>query len=216
VEFASAAAYLCAMSWTRIRRVAAFVAAVVALTLVSHADAAKAKKKSPPASEEAKPNKAPAADATTAPAPAKELGTVEGWTAYEARDKTGRVCYIYGEPKKSEPSGAKRKQPMMMVTHRPEEKIANVVSVMEGYTLKDGSNVALDIGKTKYELFSKDDSAWARTSDLDKAIVTAMAKGKQAVVKGDPPKGSATTDTYPLAGFPNALALIDKACGVKR
>ena len=202
------------MTLTRIRRAAALVAAVSVLATVGHAEAAKEKKKPAPAAEEAQPKKPAAADATAGPA--KELGTVDGWTAYEARDKTGRVCYVYGEPKKSEPSGAKRKQPMMMVTHRPEEKIANVVSVMQGYTLKDGSNVALDIGKTKYELFSKDDSAWARTSELDKTIVTALAKGKQVIVKGDPPKGAATTDTYTLGGFPKALALIDKACGVKR
>ena len=31
-----------------------------------------------------------------------------------------------------------------------------------------------------------------------------------------PQKGPATSDTYALAGFPKALALIDKACGVKR
>jgi hypothetical protein len=214
VEFIPAAAYVCGMSLTRIRRAAALVAALAALAFAGHADAAKEKKKKPaPAAEEAKPNK-PAADAATSAA--KELGTIDSWTAYEARDKTGRVCYVYGEPKKSEPSGAKRKQPMMMVTHRPEEKIANVVSVMEGYTLKDGSNVALDVGKTKFELFSKDDSAWARTSELDKTIVTAMAKAKQVIVKGDPQKGSVTTDIYALAGFPRALALIDKACGVKR
>jgi hypothetical protein len=31
-----------------------------------------------------------------------------------------------------------------------------------------------------------------------------------------PRKGSTTTDTYSLAGFAEALALIDKACDVKR
>jgi hypothetical protein len=190
------------MSLTRIRRAAALAAAAAALAIVAPADAAKPKKAPPP----------PEAPTSAA----RELGAIDAWTAYEARDKTGRVCYVYGEPKKSEPSGAKRKQPMMMVTHRPEEKIANVVSIMAGYPLKDGSNVVLDIGKTKYELFSKEDSAWARTSELDKTIVTALAKGKQVIVKGDPQKGPATTDIYVLAGFPKALALIDKACGVKR
>jgi hypothetical protein len=43
-----------------------------------------------------------------------------------------------------------------------------------------------------------------------------MAKGKQAIVKGTPQKGPATTDTYSLVGFAEALALIDKACDVKR
>lgn len=103
-----------------------------------------------------------------------------------------------------------------MVTHRPEEKVANVVNFVEGYPLKEGSEVSLDIAGAKFDLFTKGDSAWARTSDLDKTIVEAMAKGQQAIVKGIPQKGRPTTDTYSLAGFAQALAMIDKACGVKR
>jgi Invasion associated locus B (IalB) protein len=105
---------------------------------------------------------------------------------------------------------------MAMVTHRPGEKIANVVSFDEGYPLKEDSDVALEIGGTKFDLFTKGDTAWARTADLDKAIVEAMTKGKQAVVKGTPQKGASTTDTYELAGFAQALAMIDKACDIKR
>ena len=82
--------------------------------------------------------------------------------------------------------------------------------------LKEGSEAALDIGGAKFDLFTKDDSAWARTSDLDKTIVAALAKGKQVVIKATPQKGPATTDTYALTGFAQALALIDTACGVKR
>ena len=63
-----------------------------------------------------------------------------------------------------------------MVTHRTDEKIENVVSFVEGYPLKEGADVALDIGGAKFDLFAKDDSAWARTPDLDKAIVDALAK----------------------------------------
>ena len=148
--------------------------------------------------------------------PAEQLGTADTWTAYAYSEKSGKVCYLAGEPKKSEPARGKRKQPLAMVTHRPGEKIANVVSFVEGYALKEGSEVELDIGGTKFELFTKDDSAWARTPELDKSIVEAMTKGKQAIVKGTPQKGPATTDTYSLAGFPQMLTLIDKACDVKR
>jgi hypothetical protein len=105
---------------------------------------------------------------------------------------------------------------LAMITHRPGEKIANVVSFVEGYPLKEGSEASLDIGGAKFDLFTKGDSAWARTPELDKSIVEAMTKGKQATVKGMPQKGSTTTDTYSLAGFAQALALIDKACDVKR
>jgi hypothetical protein len=148
--------------------------------------------------------------------PSQRLGSFEAWTAYSYDEKSGKVCYLAGEPKKSEPAKARRKPPLAMVTHRPAEKIANVVSFVEGYPLKEGSDVSLDIGGAKFDLFTKGDSAWARTAELDKAIVEAMAKGKQAMVKGVPRKGQSTADTYSLAGFAQMLALIDTACDIKR
>jgi Invasion associated locus B (IalB) protein len=148
--------------------------------------------------------------------PSERLGAAASWTAYAYKEKSGRVCYLTGEPQKHERAGRKHKNPLAMVTHRPGEKIANVVSFVEGYPLKEGSDVSLDIGGAKFDLFTKGDSAWARTPELDKAIVEAMEKGKQVVVKGVPQNGQPTTDTYSLAGFAQALALIDKACEVKR
>jgi len=156
------------------------------------------------------------APAASPPTATQRLGSAEGWTAYVYKEKSGQVCYLAGEPQKSEPANTKRKPPTAMVTHRPDEKVANVVSFVEGYPLKDGSTASLDIGGTKFDLFTKGDSAWAATSDLDKTIVEAMAKGKQAILKGTPQKGKPTTDTYSLGGFAQALAMIDKACGIKR
>jgi Invasion associated locus B (IalB) protein len=148
--------------------------------------------------------------------PSERLGAAEAWTAFAYKEKSGKVCYLSAAPLKLEPAGAKRKRPLAMVTHRPGEKAINVVSFIEGYPLKEGSEVSLDIGGTKFDLFTKGDSAWARTAELDKTIVETMAQGKQAVVKGTPQKGPPTTDTYSLAGFAQALVLIDKACDLKR
>ena len=50
----------------------------------------------------------------------------------------------------------------------------------------------------------------------DKAVVEAMAKAKQATLKGTSARGTGTIDTYDLDGFAAMLAQIDKACGVKR
>jgi hypothetical protein len=169
-----------------------------------------------PNAEGAEKKKSSDAPSATPAAPPQRLGSEKGWTAYLDKDKTGQVCYLAGGAQKSEPANAKRKPPAVMVTHRPDEKVANVVSFDEGYPFKEGSVATLDIGGTKFELFTNGNKAWARTADLDKAIVEAMAKGTQAVVKGTPQKGPSTTDTYALAGFAQALAMIDKACGVKR
>ena len=185
------------------------LALAVALAPLSPAAAARTKKHPQPA-----PAEAPAPKSQGAAA--QPLGTSDSWSAYQATDGTGQVCYLVGKPQKSEPAGFARKPPMAMVTHRPAEKIANVVSFVEGYPIKEGSAVSIEIGGSKFELFTKDDAAWARTAEIDRAIVAALGKAKRVVVHGVPQKGPATTDVYPLAGFPKALALIDKACGVKR
>jgi invasion associated locus B (IalB) protein len=163
-----------------------------------------------------KPAAPPARHAAPATSPTRKLGGAGAWSAYFFKEKAARVCYLVGEPKKAEPAAEKRKTPMAMVTHRPEEKVFNVVSFVEGYPLKQGSDVALDINGTKFSLFTNGDTGWARTADLDRTIVMAMAKGREATVKGTPQRGAPTTDLYSLTGFSQALALIDKACGVKR
>lgn len=160
--------------------------------------------------------KPPAAAPIATPPASRVLGTAGAWTAYVSDDRTGKVCYVVGQAEKSTPASARRNPPSAMVTHRPQENITNVVSFVEGYTLKAGSGVSVVVGKSKFDLFTKEDSAWARTPDLDKEIVDTMAKSRSVTVKGTPARGPATTDVYGLAGFAKALALIDKACGVKR
>jgi hypothetical protein len=155
------------------------------------------------------------APAVANPPPARTLGSEGAWTAYVSEDRTGKVCYLVGQPAKSLPASLHR-QASAMVTHRPQENIANVVSFVEGVPLKDGSDVTLTIGKREFKLITKNDAAWASTSDLDKEIVMTLAKARDVVAKGIPQRGPATSDTYSLAGFAKTLSLIDQACGVKR
>ncbi|MFL5267693.1 MAG: invasion associated locus B family protein [Stellaceae bacterium] len=170
----------------------------------------------PIAAQSATSKKADNSKHSSAASSAERLGAAESWTAYAYEDKSGKVCYLIGDLQKTERARSKGKRAVAMVTHRPGEKATNVVSFVKGYPLKEGSDATLDIGGTKYDLFTKGDTAWARTSELDKAIVDAMMKGKQASVKATPVKGPSTTDTYSLAGFSEALTLIDKACEVRR
>lgn len=163
-----------------------------------------------------KPSSAAAPGASADPGPAKSLGGAGSWTAYVAQNKAGKVCYLVGSPAKSEPAGLKRAAVMAMVTHRTADNVNNVVSFDEGYPLNENDDVVVEIGREKFPLFAKNDTAWARTAELDRAIVSTLAKEKEAVVKGTPAKGHPTIDIYSLAGFSKALALIDKACNVKR
>lgn len=175
---------------------------------------------------------ATAAFAATAPAPSvknplrhkaqatqqdiTKLGGAEGWDAFSDTVKSHKICYLIGKPSKSEPANAKRGPIYASVTHRPSEKRTNEVSFTVGYLFKEGSDAELTIDGKKFSLFTNKEGAWAQDAATDKAVVEALAKGKQAVIKGTSVRGTQTTDTYNLTGFSQALAQIDKACGVKR
>ena len=74
-----------------------------------------------------------------------------------------------------------------------------------------GRNIALNIERNGFPI-----AVYNRTYAKTEDFINRLAKGKQAIVKGTPQKGQPTTDTYALAGFAQALAMIDKACGIKR
>jgi hypothetical protein len=164
----------------------------------------------------------PKAEAKSAAKPMQQkegvirLGGAQGWDAYSDTEKGHKICYLVGEPSKSEPAGAKRNKIYASVTHRPAEKVSNEVSFNAGYLFKDGSDAELIVDGRKFSLFTNKDAAWARDPATDKAVVEALAKGKQAVLKGVSARGTETTDTYSLAGLSQALGQIDKTCGVKR
>jgi len=158
-----------------------------------------------------------AAEGATAPGQGvSRIGTAKGWEAYADNLKGGKVCYLIGKPSKSEPANAKRSAIYASVTHRPAEKRLNEVSFTSGYLFKEGSDAELAVDGKKFSLFTDKEGAWTRDPASDKAVVEALAKGKQAVIKGVSARGTATTDIYSLDGFGQALADIDKACGVKR
>jgi hypothetical protein len=169
----------------------------------------------PPQAAEAENRQLPSKSMAAATA-VQRLGGAGAWNAYLYREKAGRVCYLASGPKKSEPARFRRRAPSAMVTHRPEENVANVVSFNEGAPLKEGSEASLEVDAGHFDLFTKGDTAWSRTSDLDKAIVAAMAKGRQAILRAVPQKGPPVTDTYSLSGFAPTLAMIDKACSIRR
>ena len=151
---------------------------------------------------------APAAQADEA----KRLVTVGNWEAYVYSDASGKVCYAAARA--NAPKEKERGATAIAITHRP--KSPGEVSLIAPYGFKKDSDAEIQIGGMKHTFFTKGGSAWARDTTADKAIIGAMAKGKDVLVKATPAKGAAITDTIPLKGFADALAAIDKACGVKR
>lgn len=154
-----------------------------------------------------------AAPAVSAEGP-KSLGKFAAWEAYAYPEGGGKVCYAAAQATSPQGGDKGRAGTAMAVTHRP--KSAGEVSLIGAYGFKKDSEVEIQIGGMKHAFFTRGGSAWAKDAKADPAIVTAMVKGRDVIVRASPAKGSAVTDTISLKGFGDALAAIDKACGVKR
>lgn len=166
-----------------------------------------------PAQAQGKATAAPQA-ADPKRAETKRIGSFQGWQAYQLDGKDGRTCYLHGLPEKKEPAGAKRGEIYLLVTHKTATKVRNEVSIVFGYALKPESPAQASIGKEEIAMFTHGEAAWAADAATDSKLVDALRKGKHLVVKGQSARGTATTDTYNLNGFGDALKAIDKACGL--
>ena len=169
-----------------------------------------------PASKPAAKPATPAKSATPAEPAPKSLGTAKNWSAYASGGGKTEVCYIVGKPAKTLPEHVSRGRIDAHVTHRPGENSVNVVNFEIGYDAKPDSDAELTIDGKKFSLFTAKQGAWAADAAIDKAVTTALSKGKVAVLKATSVHNNSSTDTYSLDGFGAMLALIDKACNVKR
>ena len=78
--------------------------------------------------------------------------------------------------------------------------------------MKDGGDATLKVGRTTFDLYTKGSNAWIKNAAQGSAVIGAMRKSRDLVFKGDSKRGRTTTDTYSLAGMPQALEAITKGC----
>lgn len=146
---------------------------------------------------------------------AKAVASFNDWSAHVISGKSGKICYMHGVPKKSEGKYTTRGDTYLQVTHRTKPRAVNEVSITAGYPYKKDSEVTVAVDGKKFELFTDQDTAWARDAAGDTALVAAMRAGTTMVVRGSSTRGTLTTDTYSLSGFSAAHNAIGKACNVK-
>ena len=142
----------------------------------------------------------------------KLLGRFGDWEAFTQGSGASRVCYMVSKPQEAT-LRSRRGDIFFLVNHWPERKEFDVVQVDVGYAFKERSEAEVAIGGDSWKLFTRDGNAWAYRTQDDTAIVEALRKGSQMLVKGVSSRGNPTTDRYSLKGTSAAHEAIDKACG---
>jgi hypothetical protein len=202
---------------------------VAALPILGFAHVASAQA---PQSKSAKPSSAaPAPKAAPAPAkssaksaPAKPaapgnaepslIGQFGTWGAYTATPNGKKVCFALAKPgsSKTNPPNRPRDPSYAFISTRPAEKVSNEVSIMIGYTLKPGAEGSLEVGGTRFAMYSQGDGLWIKNAAEEDRLVDALRKGADATVKGVSAKGTETIDTFPLKGLAQALDKLAQEC----
>ena len=142
------------------------------------------------------------------------LGQYGDWGAYTATPGGKKICFALAKPSKgaTEPPNRPRDPAYMFISTRPAEKVTNEVSVILGYGLKPSSDALVEIGSTKYAMYTQNDGAWIKNAAEENRLIEALRKGSDVVVKGESARGTRTTDVYALKGLAQALERIGQEC----
>lgn len=165
-----------------------------------------AKQKGAPGKQESKP-----AASSNEPTLVGQFGT---WGAYTASPNGKKVCFALAKPssQKTNPPNRPRDPAYAFISSRPGEKVFNEVSIMIGYTLKPGSEGALEVSGAKYAMYSQGDGLWIKNAAEEDAMVDALRKGADVTIKGVSAKGTQTTDVFSLKGLAQALDRVAQDC----
>ena len=142
------------------------------------------------------------------------LGQFGDWGAYTATPGGRKICFALAKPAKaaSEPPNRPRDPAYMFISTRPNEKVSNEVSVVVGYGLKANNDAVVDIGGSKFAMYTQNDGAWIKNAAEEPRLIEALRKGADVVVRGESAKGTKTTDTYSLKGLAQALDRVGQEC----
>jgi invasion protein IalB len=142
------------------------------------------------------------------------VATKTDWSVF-TEDKPSKECWGVSSPKQSvntrdgQAVSVKRSDILLFITFRPGQSNGEI-SFTGGYPFAKDSKVEVNIGGTKFDLFTDGEWAWTSGPDDDAKLMTALKAGSEAVLTAHSGKGTQTQDTFSLKGF---TAAMDEAAG---
>ena len=142
----------------------------------------------------------------------KKIGKFKDWETIVIKNDTNLVCFAQSKPVLQSPKSYKR-EARLFVTFRPNEKIANEISMTAGYEFNNENSITAKSGKYKYKFdIAQENFAWMADNKMEKKMINTMKKGSRIMISGYNQKGSQTIDHYSLLGFTKAYNTAKKSC----
>ncbi len=140
------------------------------------------------------------------------LGDFNDWSAYATSDSAGKICFVLSKPTAVEPEPDGYSGAYLYLTHRPDERIRNELSLIAGYAFGPDSTAELQASGESFELFTSDDAAWLTDVGRSADVAGLMRAGSIMVIEGINERGVKVRETFSLSGVTAASRAIDAEC----
>ena len=142
----------------------------------------------------------------------KKIGKFKDWEAMILKKDSNLVCFAQTKPILQSPKKNPR-ETRLFVSFRPNEKIADEISITAGYEFNNKNSIIARSGKKKYKFdISQENFAWMADNKKEKKMIKTMKKGSRIMVTGYNQENSQTIDHYSLLGFTKAYTAAKKNC----
>ena len=142
----------------------------------------------------------------------KKIGKFKDWETMIITKESGKVCFAQSIPVLQAPKKNPR-DARLFVSFRPNEKIADEISITSGYVFNNKNSITAKSGKNKYRFdIAQEGFAWMADRKKEKKMIKTMKRGSRIMITGYNQKGSQTIDHYSLLGFTKAYGAAKKSC----
>ncbi|MDO5759166.1 MAG: invasion associated locus B family protein [Rhodobacterales bacterium] len=145
-----------------------------------------------------------------------QVAAKTAWSVFT--ETSPRECWTVSAPTKTVNSKdgkvveVRRGEILLMTFFRPDAGVRGQVAFTGGYPFADGSTIEVDVGGTKFQLYSEKEWAWPASADDDAKIIAALKRGSEVVLTGRSGRGTQTKDTFSLIGYTAAMEEAQKRC----
>jgi len=142
----------------------------------------------------------------------KLVSTFSDWSSYMHEGADAKICFAVSQPKNQEPKNVTRDPAYFYISAWPKDGVRTEISVRIGYPFKKGSEATVTVGEAAFKLFTQNDRAFIGDAAQELKLLEAMKTTATMQVQGISERGTATTDSYSLAGLPQALQAAAEQC----
>jgi hypothetical protein len=153
------------------------------------------------------------------------VATFGDWGVYQTKSGKGRICYTLAQPKERLPANLQRDAGYAFISDRPAEGVRNEISFIMGFDVAGAGDAGADpkkktvakdavavVGDQSFDLLPKGANLWVKNAAKEGQLIDEMRKGVKLIVKAASKRGNATSDSYSLSGFSQALDRVQKDC----